>query len=225
MQRGAEDHGPRHWVHDRIRARLWMRRVADLTKGTKDESVFETQMQSLADEVLRSRMEAEMQEALAHMENEIRAFQAEVDRRLEEQEQNVRRLVDERVQQELDTVLASEIVKVQSMVEERVRERVSAIFRREVRETVRELQTKLDSLVKENELLRDAFAEANLRAKSYFWVMNPPLLQTSIAVSLGLNASALFSLSRRAAVASTCHSYPISSDAGIGMLAGSSPRG
>merc|ERR1712187_686444 len=67
MQRQAENHGPRHWVHDRIRTRLWMQRIKDLTAGTKDESVFETGMRSLADEALRSRMEDEMQEAMHHM--------------------------------------------------------------------------------------------------------------------------------------------------------------
>mmetsp|Transcript_80277 Transcript_80277/g.178166 ORF Transcript_80277/g.178166 Transcript_80277/m.178166 type:complete len:318 (-) Transcript_80277:15-968(-) len=209
MQREAAEHGPRHWVHDRIRTRLWMRRIADLTHGTKDESVFETQMRSLADEALRSRMETEMQEALTHMEEQIRTFQAEVDRRLEEQEQHVRRLVEERVQQELDTILASEVVKVQKMVEERVRERVSAIFRREVRETVRELQAKLDALVEENKLLQDAFAEANLRAKTLFWATHPqPLLQTAMTgTGLGLGAEeVLFSLKRRAALA--CTSWP-----------------
>merc|ERR1712083_788309 len=96
--------------------------------------------------------------------------------------QHVRRAVEERVQQELNTILASEVVKVQAMVEERVRERVSAIFRREVRETVRELQAKLDALVEENELLHDAFAEANLRAKALFWAMHLPLLPTAAAL-------------------------------------------
>lgn len=201
MQRSAsQEHGPQHWVHDRIRTRLWMRRIADLTQGTKDESVFETRMRNLADEALRSRMEKEMQEALAQMEEHIRAFQAEVDRRLAEQEQHVRRLVEERVQQELDTILASEVVKVQAMVEERVRERVNAVstvFRREVRETVRELQAKLDELVEENDLLRDAFSEANLRAKRTFWALHPPPLQLAASAGIGLQHSSLFSSLRR----------------------------
>merc|ERR1719382_2432788 len=111
-----DEHGARHWVHDRIRARLWMRRIEDVTAGTKDETVFETRMRTLADDALRSRMETEMEEALAHMEDQIRTFQAEVDRRLEEQEEHVRRLVEERVQKELDAILAS---GVQAMIEER----------------------------------------------------------------------------------------------------------
>lgn len=200
MQRGV-DCGPLGWVHDRIRARLWLRRIADVTHGTKDESVFETRLRSLADEALRSRMETEMQEALVHMEERIRAFQLEVDRRLEDQADHVRRLAEERVQQELDAILASEVVKVQAMVEERVRERVGAIFRREVRETVRELQVKLDALAEENELLRDAFSEANLRAKSLFWALHPPPLHTMAAAAAGLSFGTLFSMRRRALIA------------------------
>jgi len=75
------------------------------------------------------------------------------------------------------------------MVEERVRVRVSAIFRREVKETVRELQEKLDSLVEENEMLRDAFAEANLRSKTMFWALYPPLWQTTMASTSGSGRS------------------------------------
>lgn len=200
MQREAQEQGPRHWVHDRIRTRLWMRRIADLTAGTKDESVFETQMRSLADEALRSRMEDEMQEALAHMEEQIQSFQAEVDRRLEEQDQHVRRMVEERVQQELDAILVSEVAKVQVMVEERVRERVSAIFRREVRETVKELQEKLDYLVHENQTLSDAFAEANLRSKIFFWALHPSPLQTAVMAASGFGPQCSLSLKRRLAV-------------------------
>mmetsp|Transcript_117180 Transcript_117180/g.202464 ORF Transcript_117180/g.202464 Transcript_117180/m.202464 type:complete len:403 (+) Transcript_117180:1-1209(+) len=202
MQRQAVKNGPRHLVHDRIRTRLWMQRIKDLTAGTKDESVFETGMRSLADEALRSRMEDEMQEALHHMEEQIQSFQAEVDRRLEEQERHVKRMVEERVQQELDAILVSEVAKVQAMVEERVRERVSTMFRREVRETVRELQVKLDALMEENQTLRDAFAEANLRCKSFFWVMHPPFFQTTLATGLSSGALCMLSLKRRAALAS-----------------------
>lgn len=204
MQREAEEQGPSHRVHDRIRTRLWMRRIADLTAGTKDESIFETQMRSLADESLRARMEDEMQEALAHMEEQIQSFQAEVDRRLEEQERHVRRMVEERVQQELDAILVSEVAKVQVMVEERVRERVSAIFRREVRETVRELQDKLDSLAQENQTLSDAFAEANLRAKTFFWTLHPPPLRTAFMFGIGFSPDFILSLKRRLVVGSAC---------------------
>lgn len=196
-QSGSDD-TPRRMVYDRIRVRLWMRRIAELTAGTQDESVFDTKMRNFSDEALRSRMETEMQDALAQMENQIRNFQAEVDRRLEEQESNVRRLVDERVQQELDTILAAEVRKVQELVEERVRQRVAAMFRREVRETMRELQAKLDGLAEENELLSDALAEANLRAKILFWVCHPPILKDAVACSLSRGAEVLLSLKRRA---------------------------
>merc|ERR1712039_599777 len=116
---GTEEHGTRRWIHNRIRVRLWMCRIADLTAGTNDESIFETQLRSLADEALRSRLNAEMQEALVHVEEQIHRFQAEVDRRFEDQERDVRRAVEERVQQELNTILAAEVVKVQTMVEQR----------------------------------------------------------------------------------------------------------
>merc|ERR1719160_41276 len=98
-------------------------------------------------------------------------------------------MVEERVQEELDAILAAEIAKVQAMVEEQVREKVGGIFQREVRRTVRDLQAKLDLLAAENEQLRDAFAEANLRAKSFFWAMHP-----NVVTGLG---RCLFSLRRR----------------------------
>mmetsp|Transcript_55249 Transcript_55249/g.119318 ORF Transcript_55249/g.119318 Transcript_55249/m.119318 type:complete len:361 (+) Transcript_55249:36-1118(+) len=222
MERGASEHCFRRWVHDRIRTRLWMRRVADVTAGTKDESVFETRMRSLADEALRGRMESEMQEAVAHMEEQIHTFQAEVDRRLEEQERHVRRMVEDRVQQELDAILASEVAKVQAMVEERVQERVGTIFRREVRRTVRELQDKLDGLIEESELLRDAFAEANLRAKSLFWALHPPPMQTATLAALGMGTCALLSLKRRTALA--CSGHPlVAAQAAVDDLRSASP--
>ncbi|CAE8634168.1 unnamed protein product, partial [Polarella glacialis] len=34
-QRGDSEHGLQHWVHVRIRARLWMRRLEDVLAGTK----------------------------------------------------------------------------------------------------------------------------------------------------------------------------------------------
>lgn len=181
---GSHKDGPGRRVHDRIRARLWMRRVADLTSGTKDESVFETRMRSLADEALRSRMKTEMQEALTHMEQQIRAFQADVDRRLEEQEQHVRQLVEERVQTELETILASEIVKVHNVIEERVRSRVSAIFKQELRDRIQDLHSKLEALAQENQVLRDAFAEANHRSRCAFWALHPWPFRISTSVAL-----------------------------------------
>merc|ERR1712137_641989 len=139
-------------------------------------------MRTQAVGALRSRLETVMEEALAHME---------------EQEEHVRRLVEERVQKELDALLQSEIVKVQAMVEERVRERVSSVFRREVRETVKGLQTKLDALAEENTLLQDAFAEANLRSKLYFWAKQPPPLHTCATLMAGIDPQVLFSSKRR----------------------------
>lgn len=204
MQLEVQHTGTRRMVHDRIRTRLWMRRIADVTSGTKDESIFETQMRSLADEALRSRMEGEMQEALSHMEEQIQSFQAEVDRRLDEQEQHVRRFVEERVQQELDTILASEVAKVQVLVEERVRERAGSIFQSEIKDTVRELHDRLDKLALENRTLSDAFAEANFRSKFLFWVLHPPLWQTAFMAGVGFGPSCSLSLSRRVKLMQLC---------------------
>merc|ERR1719162_2173181 len=84
-------------------------------------------------------------------------------------------MVEQRVQEKLDSILVTEVAKVHAMVEERVRERVSAIFRREVQVIVRELQAKLDALAEENEVMQDAFAESNLRAKTFFLGAAPAL--------------------------------------------------
>lgn len=197
-------------VHDRIRTRLWMQRIEVVTAGTKDESVFETRLKSLADEALRTRMESEMQGALVQMEEQVRNFQGVVDRRLQEQEQTMKRMVEERVQQELDTILRSEMMKVQAMVEQKVRERVGAIFRREIQTTVRQLQEKLEELAKENSVLRDAFAEANLRSKCFYWARNPPIFQSATAIASGMPSTALFSMKIRASLAATFPDVPLS---------------
>eukprot|EP00403_Amphidinium_massartii_P043167 CAMPEP_0178439056 /NCGR_PEP_ID=MMETSP0689_2-20121128/35944_1 /TAXON_ID=160604 /ORGANISM="Amphidinium massartii, Strain CS-259" /LENGTH=303 /DNA_ID=CAMNT_0020061543 /DNA_START=106 /DNA_END=1017 /DNA_ORIENTATION=- len=206
------------WIElrNRIRARTWLRRIADVTSGTKDESIFETKMKGLVDLALRSRMETEMKEALAHMENQIRAFQAEVDNRLEEQERHIRSMVEQRVQEELGERLVSEVAKVQVMVEERVRDRISSIFKRELRETVRDLQTQLDSIAQEKDLLGDAFAEANSRAKFFFWATRSPLgEQSALAVGCGLPPRLVLSVRRRAYLhPSILHSFPLAGDGG-----------
>ncbi|CAJ1356368.1 unnamed protein product [Effrenium voratum] len=209
MQRSADGHAEQLCrVHDRIRTRLWMQRIEDVTAGTKDESVFETRLRRLADEALRTRMETEMKDALLQMEEQVRTFQGVVDRRLQEQEQTMKRMVEERVQQELDAILQSEMLKVHAMVEQKVRERVSAIFRREVQSTVQQLQAKLEDLARENAVLRDAFAEANLRSKCFFWALNPAPLQTTVALSCGLAPHVVFSLKLRTSIAATFPDIP-----------------
>merc|ERR1712050_426017 len=89
------------------------------------------------------------------------------------------------------------VAKVQALVEERVRERVSAMFRHEVRETMRELQDKLDCLAHENQTLSDAFAEANFRAKSFLWALHPAPLQAAIMAGVGFGPCCSLSLPRR----------------------------
>eukprot|EP00929_Paragymnodinium_shiwhaense_P102462 TRINITY_DN65659_c0_g1_i1.p1 TRINITY_DN65659_c0_g1~~TRINITY_DN65659_c0_g1_i1.p1 ORF type:complete len:373 (+),score=82.09 TRINITY_DN65659_c0_g1_i1:123-1241(+) len=212
MEQGAEEHGPRRLVYDRIRARLWMRRVQDLTAGTKDESVFETTMRSFSDEALRQRMEGEMQDALQHMEEQIHRFQAEVDRRLQEQERHVQKMVEERVQKELDSILEWEAVK--EMVEKRTRELVFALYQFEVRPKFRNFEARMDSLQAEIEILHDAFAEANLRSKALFWAAHPPVLETAARgawLGAAVSDSLLYSWRRRLTAACDCQPGPLSS--------------
>ena len=135
-----------------------------------------------------------MRQALARMEDQIRTFQAEVDRRFEDQERHSRLVVERRVQEELGVILASEVAKVQAMVEERVREQVVKLFRREVQETVRELQGRLGALAEENDMLRDAFAEANFRAKTLFWAFHPSFFRPAFG-ALTLQRVALATMS------------------------------
>merc|ERR1719326_938526 len=161
-------------VHNRIRTRLWIERVADLTRDTSDETIFETQVKSFANDALRRRMEGEMIEAKLHMERQIHAFQGEVDRRMEEQALRVHAIVEERVQQQLDAILAAEMEKVRAMVEERVQERVRAVVQNEVRATVCEVQARLATLARENDRLRAAFVEhSDLCFRSLLWTLSP----------------------------------------------------
>lgn len=203
MQRRSADAAQLCWAHDVIRTRLWMHRIADVTAGTKDESVFETRLRSLADEALRTRMATEMQDALLQMEEQVRVFQGVVDQRLQDQERSMKHMVEERVQQELETLLRSELMRAQAAMEQRVRQRVCVIFRQEVETTLRKMQAQLDDMVKENNLLRDAFAEANLRSKCFYWALNPAALQTSSALLCGLPSKVLLSLRWRTALAAS----------------------
>merc|ERR1719434_615914 len=173
MHRATAGHSDLMRVHDRIRTRLWIQRVADITKDTADETLFENQVKSFANDALRRRMEAEMAEAKLHMERQIHAFQGEVDRRMEEQALRVHAIVEERVQQQLDTILAAEMEKVRALVEERVQDRVRAVVQREVRATVCEVQARLVALACENDRLRCAFVEhSDLCFRSLVWMLS-----------------------------------------------------
>merc|ERR1719428_65932 len=139
-------HGALRHEHDRIRARLRIRQIAELTEGTEDETIFESRMRSYADEALRRRMETEMREALESVAQQNRAYQAEVDRRMREQEQRTREMVERRVQEGLDAIRDAEVAKVQAVVEEQVLKKVGGIFQHEVCKIVRDLQQGLDGL-------------------------------------------------------------------------------
>lgn len=179
MQRANEGQGlgALAKVHDRIRTRLWIQRVSELNKDTDDETIFETQVRSFANDALRRRMEAEMAEAKLDMERQIHAFQAEVDRRMEEQAVRVHAIVEERVQQQLDAILATEMEKVRAMVEERVQGRVRAVVQKELHATVCEMQVRLTVLARENDRLRTAFLEhldhSDLCFRSLVWALSP----------------------------------------------------
>lgn len=164
-------------VHDRIRTRLWIQRTAELNRDNSDETTFETQVRSFANDALRRRMEAEMAEAKLDMERQIHAFQVEVDRRMEEQAHRVHAIVEERVQQQLDGILATEMEKVRALVEERVQSKVRAVVQREVHATVCEMQVRLAVLARENDRLRTAFLEhldhSDLCLRSLVWALSP----------------------------------------------------
>lgn len=164
-------------VHDRIRTRLWIQRVAELNRDNSDETTFETQVRSFANDALRRRMEAEMAEAKRDMERQIHTFQAEVDRRMEEQAHRVHAIVEERVQQQLDGILATEMEKVRALVEERVQNKVRAVVQREVHTAVCEMQVRLAVLARENDRLRTAFLEhldhSDLCFRSLVWALSP----------------------------------------------------
>jgi len=160
-------------VHTRIRTRLWIQRVAELNRDTTDETVFETPLRRLADDALRRRMETEVADARHNMETQIQTFQMEVDRRMDQYALRVHAIVEERVQQQLDAILAVEMDKVRTMVEGRIR----AVVQREVHQTVCDMQERLEELAKENERLRGAFLEQldqwDRCLRSIVWALSP----------------------------------------------------
>eukprot|EP00747_Dinoflagellata_sp_TGD_P208923 gnl/TRDRNA2_/TRDRNA2_82366_c0_seq1.p1 gnl/TRDRNA2_/TRDRNA2_82366_c0~~gnl/TRDRNA2_/TRDRNA2_82366_c0_seq1.p1 ORF type:complete len:571 (+),score=131.67 gnl/TRDRNA2_/TRDRNA2_82366_c0_seq1:42-1754(+) len=174
MQRSAAEHGELRKVHNRIRARLWICRVSDLTDGTSDETIFESQVRSFADDALRRRMEGEMAGAKLHMERQIRAFQQEVDQRMEEQAVRLHAIVEERVQQRLDLILAQEMEKLRNLIEEQVQERVRSVVQQEVRSKLCEVQGRLYALARENDRLRDECAEhSDVCLRTLVWALSP----------------------------------------------------
>lgn len=164
-------------LQNRIRARLWVERVASITKDTADETVFETKVRNYANEELRHRMEAEMSEAKVNMERQIHAFQVDVDRRMEEQAVRMHAIIEERVHQQISMILSAEMEKVRTMAEERVQERVRQVLQHEVLATVHEMQSRLTTLATENDQLRNAFIEhldhSDLCYRSLVWALNP----------------------------------------------------
>ncbi|CAK0846870.1 unnamed protein product [Prorocentrum cordatum] len=79
-RRGAEGEGHAAFrqVRDRMRARLWMWRVAALTGGTSDEGMFETRARSFANGALRARMQADLEALKARTEAEVQQVRESV---------------------------------------------------------------------------------------------------------------------------------------------------
>merc|ERR1719245_2837334 len=96
---------------------------------------------------------------------------------MEQQAIRMHQIVEERVQQQLDAILAQEMDKVRAMVEECVQGRVQAVVQREVHATVVEMQVQIALLARENDRLRTAFQEhldhSDLCFRSLVWALNP----------------------------------------------------
>jgi hypothetical protein len=94
----------------------------------------------------------------------------------------VHAIVEERVQQQLDNILAAEMEKVRVQVEERVQERVRTVVQHEVRATACEAQARLAALAHENECLREAFVEhSELCIRNLGWSSLTPSLTSILA--------------------------------------------
>lgn len=117
-------------VHNRIRVRLWLERVAEITAGSADETVFESRVRSFVDRSMRNRLEAEVAMAKSSMEEEVhtaklnmlqcvQAISEEVDRRVRE---NVAAL-----QEEFDRRAQEQDRALWEMVEDRVTKQTAAM--------------------------------------------------------------------------------------------------
>ncbi|CAK0860310.1 unnamed protein product [Prorocentrum cordatum] len=181
-------------VHDRIRSRLWIHRLFVLNEGTADEAVYEARVRGLADDAQGRRLEAEMAEARRDMEDQIRSFQLDVDRRMDLQAGRVHAIVEERVQHQLDAILHAEMQKVQEIVEDLVQSMVRAVVQAEVHAAAREMRARLARLARENDRLRAAFLEqldhSSLCLRFLVWAR-------SSSATAGLLARVLWATRRR----------------------------
>lgn len=117
-------------VHDRIRARLWMEKLAVVTVGSPDESVFETRVRSFVDEATKRRLESELTEAKARMEREVREAKESMLQCVQAVSEEVDRRVRDKVaslQAEFERRTDEQAKALREMVERRVFEQTSAL--------------------------------------------------------------------------------------------------
>lgn len=110
-------------VHDRIRVRLWLQQISQLTAGTADETVFETAVKNYVDSNMRQRLQGEVLAAKQGMAEEVRAAKASMLQCVQAISEEVDRRVHEKVtslQAEFDKRVAEQDTALREMVERRV---------------------------------------------------------------------------------------------------------
>lgn len=115
-----------HRMHDRLRVRLWIQRIGELTAGLADETVFDTAMRGFADHALRRRLETEMNDARDRMMREMRIFHEQMSLRMEEEVARARVLAEEHLVARLDEIRVDERERAQARANTRINERVQA---------------------------------------------------------------------------------------------------
>lgn len=110
-------------AHDKIRVRLWLQRLADITAGGADEEVFDSSIRSFVDKTMRRRLEAEVVAAKFGMAEEVRAAKANMLQCVQAISEEVDRRVHEKVaalQDEFDRRVNEQDLALREMVERRV---------------------------------------------------------------------------------------------------------
>lgn len=166
-------------VHDRIRVRLWLQRMAEITSGSTDEAVFESRVRSFVDRSMRLRLEEEVAAAKRGMEEEVRtaksnmlqcvqaiseevdrrvrekvdALQEEFDRRSDEQDRALRELVEDRVTQQTEAMKA-EVDRRTNCVREALesRAKVQELIASKLQLEVADIRQALEQRVHEQEV-------------------------------------------------------------------------
>lgn len=140
-------------VHDRIRVRLWLQRMADITAGSADETVFESRVQSFVDVSMRNRVEAEMAAAKYGMAEEVRIAKQNMLQCVQAISEEVDRRVREKVtalQEQFDNRAAEQDQVLREMIEERV-SRQTASMKEEVDRRTDGVREALESRAKVQE--------------------------------------------------------------------------